>query len=180
MTEAGDVSCSAAPLTDKRQKFVEAYLGPARMNGTRAALMAGYSNKGAHTEGWRLLRIAAVRDAIAARLKEFSMSSAEATERMAEFARGSLEPFLTIDGQIDLATEEAQYNLHLLKKVKMTTRHSKDGDKLSETVEIEIHDPKDATDRILKLHGAYSQPEHEEVKFLILRDLKDVVPTDGK
>ena len=44
------------------------------------------------------------------------MSAAEATERVAQYARGSLEPFLTADGHVDLSTEEAQYNLYCSRK----------------------------------------------------------------
>ena len=64
--------------------------------------------------------------------------------------------------------------------MKITTRLSEDGDKLSETVEIEIHDPKDAVKEILRLHGSYDQPEGSELKFLLVRDLEDVIPTEGK
>ena len=47
-----------------------------------------------------------------------------------------------------------------------------------ETTELELHDAKDATKEILKLHGAYAQPEGGEVKFLVVRDLDDVVPSN--
>ena len=165
------------PLTDKRQKFVDAYCGPAKLNGTLAARTAGYASGCCSEEAYRLLRNAQVRDGIAKRLERFSMYAAEATERMDQFARGSLVPFLTADGHVDLSTDEAQDNLHLIRKLKMTTRYSKDGDKLSETFEIEIHDPEDALDKVLKLTGAYAQPEHQDVKFLLVRSLDEVEPS---
>ena len=43
----------------------------------------------------------------------------------------------------------------------------------------EEYDPKDALKETLKLHGAYQQPDHQEVKFLIVRDLEDVEPDLG-
>ena len=46
-----------------------------------------------------------------------------------------------------------------------------------ESVEIELHDPKDAADKVLKLHGAYQQPDVGEVKFLIVRSLDEVEPS---
>ena len=177
MTETPDLNRSDAPLTDKMKRFIDEYTGPSRLNATRSALAAGYSENTAAAIGWENLRKPSISRAIAERLKEFSMSAAEATERMAQFAQGSLVPFLTPDGHVDLSTDEAQDNLHLIRKLKMTTRYSKDGDKLSETFEIEIHDPKDALDKVLKLNGAYAQPEHQDVKFLLVRSLDEVEPS---
>ena len=157
-------------LTAKRKKFVEAYCGPAKLNGTRAAKAAGYAAGSASEEAYRLLRNAQVQAAIAKRLEQHSMSAAEATERMAQLARGSLEPFLDDDGELNLASEEAVENRHLVKKVKHgMTAHGA-------TVELEIHDPKDALKEILKLHGAYAQPEAGEMRVLVVTDVKDVQP----
>jgi len=36
-----------------------------------------------------------------------------------------------------------------------------------------------ALDKVLRIHGAYETPETDEVKFLVLRDLEDVIPTEG-
>jgi phage terminase small subunit len=52
-----------AKLTEKRQKFVAAYLGAARLNASEAARIAGYAAPG--TEGHRLLQIAEIQEAIA-------------------------------------------------------------------------------------------------------------------
>ncbi len=158
-------------LTDKRHKFVEAYVGPARLNATKAALLAGYAESGAGTEGSRLLQNAAVRDAIAKRLKEFSISTEEATERMAGWSRGGFGAFLDEEGYIDLTTPEAQANLHLIKKIKRS--HNKYG----ENIELELHDPKDANKEILKMRGAYQEPDVGEFKFLIVRSLDEVEPS---
>lgn len=49
-------------LPDRRRRFVEEYL--IDLNATQAAFRAGYAEKGAHTEGWRLLRNAKVADAV--------------------------------------------------------------------------------------------------------------------
>lgn len=51
-----------AKLKNKRRRFVEEYL--IDLNGTRAAIRAGYAESGAHTEGWRLLRNADVAEAV--------------------------------------------------------------------------------------------------------------------
>ena len=101
------------------------------------------------------------------------MTAAEATALMGGWAHGSLNPFLSETGHLDLTTPQAQANLHLIKKIKRSQT------KYGESVEIELHDPKDAADKVLKLHGAYQQPDHQEVKFLIVRDLEDVEPSRG-
>ena len=101
------------------------------------------------------------------------MSTEEATERMADWSRGGLSPFLDGSGRIDLTTPEAQANLHLLKKVKRTDTQ------WGETVEIEAHDPKDANKEILKMRGAYQQPNVGELKFLIVRSLDEVEASGG-
>ena len=55
-------------LVPKRRAFVEQYM--IDLNATQAAIRAGYGIKGAHTEGWRLLRDAKVHKAILAGLAE--------------------------------------------------------------------------------------------------------------
>ncbi len=163
----------AVSLTGKQQRFVEEYCGDSRLNATRAAKAAGYSEKTAYNIGWENVRKREVAAAIKDRLKEFSMSAEEAQERMSELARGGLEPFLGEDGKIDLTTEVAEANRHLLKKVRTSDT------KYGETIDIEVHDQKDALKEILKLHGSYAQPEGGEVKFLIVGALEDVVPSTG-
>jgi phage terminase small subunit len=54
-------------LTEKRRRFVEAYMGQAKGNATEAARIAGYAKP--TEEGYRLLRNAQVRAAIDVRVK---------------------------------------------------------------------------------------------------------------
>lgn len=58
------------PITPKRQRFVEEYL--VDLNGTRAAIRAGYSATAAHVTACRLLKDANVQQSIAARQTELS------------------------------------------------------------------------------------------------------------
>ena len=70
--EAGETGkeyeAAMAVLVPKRRAFVEQYM--IDLNATQAAIRAGYGTKGAHTEGWRLLRDAKVHRAILAGLAE--------------------------------------------------------------------------------------------------------------
>ncbi len=135
-------------LTAKRKRFVEAYCGPAHLNASQAARDAGYAEASAPTEGWRLLMNADIQKAIAKRMEKYSMSATEATGRIAAMARGGIT-----------------------KRVVKRTRA--DG-----SVETEEYDTKDSLDKVMKTHGAYAQPEHQEVKFLVVRDLSEVEATE--
>lgn len=61
---------SAKPLSERERKFVEAYMGKAGGNATKAAIRAGYSKATARKQGSRLLTKGNIRSAIDARAKE--------------------------------------------------------------------------------------------------------------
>lgn len=148
-----------AKLTDKQLRFVEEY--PVDLNATRAAIRAKYSEDTAAAIGYENLQKPHIRAAIDERLRALSMSTEEALKRLADMARGTLHPFIKADEQgrvwFNLASEEAQANLHLIKKVKSKrTVHNDDrGEWEEDWIEIELHDSKDAIDKILRAHGAY-------------------------
>lgn len=60
-------------LPTRRRRFVEEYL--VDLNATQGAIRAGYSKKGAHTEGYRLLRNAQVAEAVRLGLLSLSETS---------------------------------------------------------------------------------------------------------
>ena len=150
-------------LKDQYKLFVDCYidLERANFNKTEAAIQAGYSKKTAHVQGHRLLRNVKIQEAIKERLNELCMGPEEALRRLSVMASGSLRPFTRAneygDVYINLGTEEAQDNLHLLKKIKQTkVRYGKDEHEREEVrTEIDIHDPKDALIQILKIHGKF-------------------------
>lgn len=82
-----------AELTPKQQAFAEAYARNGQ-NGTRAAIEAGYAEKGAHTEAYRLLRNADVRKLIDAEL--------QARRDSAEMLRAKIEAELLAIATADL------------------------------------------------------------------------------
>lgn len=57
----------ARTLTEKERRFVDAYLGEARGNGTEAARLAGYSTKNLRHQASRLLTKANIAEAVAER-----------------------------------------------------------------------------------------------------------------
>jgi phage terminase small subunit len=79
-------------LTERQQRFVEAYTGPARGNASEAARMAGYRTR---QEGPRLLSNAVIAAAICERAgqtrQEAIMGSEEAQRTLTEIARSTVE-----------------------------------------------------------------------------------------
>ena len=73
-----------------------------------------------------------VRAATEKRLRAYAVTAAEATALMGGWAHGSLNPFLSETGHLDLTTPQAQANLHLIKKIIRSQT------KYGESVEIEL------------------------------------------
>lgn len=69
-------------LRDKEKAFVDAFVGEARFVATTAAIMAGYSERSAANQAYRLMRKDEVRKAIDARLAEQAASSDLARARL--------------------------------------------------------------------------------------------------
>ena len=111
------------------------------------------------------------------------MPVGECLGRMSAWGRGSLDPFLDENGELTLTSEEAINNRGLLKKIRQrkTVRTTPNGEKIEETqTEIEIHDAKDAVDKMLQIHGRYktkidiSTLSEEEVDALLNKILNKV------
>lgn len=62
-----------AELTAKRKRFIEEYM--IDLNGTQAAIRAGYAESGASTEAYRLLRDAQIATAIAGLLRDLAAAT---------------------------------------------------------------------------------------------------------
>jgi len=73
------------PITPKRQRFVEEYMKD--LNGTQAALRAGYSPKAAHVTACRLLKEANVQQSIAVRQAELSAKTGVTVEEIVGLLR---------------------------------------------------------------------------------------------
>jgi len=157
--------------TTKKRAFVRLYTtpGPTLYNGAQSARHAGFSPHTAAQIATRLLRDPLVRKAIDKKMRKLSMSAEEAMHRLTEMGRGTIAPFLSTnengDISIDLDNEDAQSNLHLVKKVKQSRKRlitGKGADK-EETIEIrtelEIHDAKDALDKIARVRGLYQDKD---------------------
>lgn len=140
-------------LNIRQQAFIEHYL--ICWSATEAAKRAGYSAKTAYAQGSRLLSYAEVKTAIAGRIAELKASADEVLLRLTAHSRGSVADFLTEAGDIDLKAARAAGKLHLIKKLKRTTR-SDDKDGLFTTTEIELYDAQAATVQLGRHHGLFA------------------------
>ena len=168
-------------LTAKQRRFIEEYC--VDFNATQAAIRAGYSKRTAYAIGAENLRKPQIREAVERRLKELSMTAAEATRRLTDWGRGTIAPFLCFgpDGsvRIDLSTEEARRHLHLIRKLKQKERvlasaPGEEGLLLDRTFEIELHDAKDAVVQIARIHGLFVE-KHEHSGSISTPTLEVVV-----
>lgn len=148
-------------LTQKQRVFIERYC--VHFNGSKACREAGYSEDTCAVMAYENLTKPYIKNAINERLKELSMSAEEATKRLADIGRGSIEHFLDIDDSgntiVDLSKDEARENLGLIKKIKQTKKEFADGAIIEITNEIELHDSKDAILNILKMQGKFNHKQ---------------------
>ncbi|WP_080237671.1 terminase small subunit [Spirosoma rigui] len=145
-------------LTEREQAFIINYCQ--YRNAARAAREAGYSAKTAKQIGYENLTKPYIVSALSTLMEAHGMTVGECIGRLTAWARGSMEPFLTKRGELTLTSVDAVENRHLLKKVKQkkTTRTTPSGEVIEELqTEIELHDAKDAVDKMLQIHGRYKQ-----------------------
>lgn len=150
-------------LTFKEQRFVDAYVGTAMGNASKAAIMAGYSERSAGELGRRLLKKVDIKAAISERVNEYAMSAEEILARWADIARNSsVLPFVTMRNgfkNVDIFDESGEKIAEgrFIKEYKPVI-NPRTGDV---TYAIEVQNPMDALDRLAKYHGL--QTERQEI-----------------
>lgn len=113
------VTTEEKALTPKQRQFIENYLGPARFNATKAALLAGYSARTAYAIGYENLRKPAIQTHISRRLSELTLGRSEVLARLSDIATASVEDLLDDDGTFDYKRAKKAGQLGLVKKVKV-------------------------------------------------------------
>lgn len=134
-------------LNARQEAFINAYLQC--FNATKAAIMAGYSEKTAYSIGSRLLKNVEVAAEIERRMSEAAMPATEVMYHLAQIARADIDDIMTVHGNVpfvdmDKAKEAAKTGL--IKKIKVT----KTG------IEFELHDKMRALELIGKHHALFS------------------------
>lgn len=162
-------------LSDKHRQFIDEYMRD--LNAT-AAYIRTYpktSYNAARVDASRLLTNANIREEIDKRFKARAMGADEVIARLAEMARGSHYSFVEVneDGSIyyDFSSEEAKEHLYLIKSIRFKRERQIRGkgedasEWETEHINVELHDSKDALDKIAKILRLYEDPEAGDKKF---------------
>jgi hypothetical protein len=134
-------------LNYRQRLFVEAYLGDANGNATKAARAAGYTHP--HEQGRRLVRNCTIKAQVARRVAEAAMPANEVLARMSELA--ALDPGEMMDdaGWIDLGKARRRRLTRHIHKV-----NRKDG----EITSVEFKDSLRALIKLGEYHGLWDRP----------------------
>lgn len=129
-------------LTNRQRAFVEAYLGPARLNATAAAEAAGYSKlskKALQVQGSRLLSNAIVQSRVRARLAGFGLDRETILQRIGLLGGASMADMLDADrrGNYGLSLKKAA-EAGALGNIRSYVEQVGEG---GITRRIELHDP---------------------------------------
>lgn len=141
----------------RRLKFIREYLRD--FNATKAAIRAGYAESGASTEGYRLLRNAQVRAQIEKAKAELyegvAMSKSEAIAILSERARGDITDYQTMsaDGAWTEDVGPDSPNTKAIREITSTTRYDKDGNDLSLSKTMKLHDATKAAEVLARIMG---------------------------
>lgn len=159
-------------LTDRQKRFIDAYL--TCWNASEAARQAGYSKKTARSTGAENLTKPDIRAAIDARLAEKQMSANEVLARLSSHASGSLTPFVQTSGEnvyIDLTSDEAKANLHLIKEIETERRtYGKEDNPVEEfKVKLKIHDPQAALVQLGRYHKLFTDKVEVEGASILVK-----------
>jgi phage terminase small subunit len=143
-------------LTAREKAFVAHYCRC--LNQTKAARLAGYSEKSAYSIGYENLRKPHVQEAVRTEFQRMAMPSEEVLARLSAQAASNIGDFLKVDTDgdvfwVDLSVEKP---LHLIKKLKITKSTLGDSDDaiiVDTKVEIELYDAQSALTTLAKHHG---------------------------
>ena len=144
-------------MTDMQIAWAHAYTSKARFNPTKAAEMAGYANP---EQAGRVCK--ANKELITytrTLMKEQQvMDATEVLVRLTEHANATMAPFITKDGVLDLTTEEAQDNLHLIESASTETRYDTEGNPVVK-VTLKTHSVQGALNTLAKHHNLLGEKD---------------------
>lgn len=133
-----------ATLTLQQKRFVEEYL--IDLNGTKAAIRAGYGKKGAHSRASDLLKVQAVRaavdEAIAARSRRTEITADRVLEELFFLLTSNVDDYEGGDGKIALQVRPGvdERRMRAVSGVKKTILMGYEGGPKLEKVEFRLWD----------------------------------------
>jgi phage terminase small subunit len=162
-------------LPGQQEKFIEWFIKLRK--GAEAARRAGYSAHTAKEQASRLLTNVNVLKEIEDRTKANAMGLDEALSRLADVGRADLGEWLNDDGEMNISAMKRDGATHLIRKVKRTKKSgvTATGSEWQEvTIELELHDAKDANKFIADLHKrAASGKEDDPVHYKFIEGVAE-------
>ena len=137
-------------------------------NQTLATMQSGFTQNydSARTQGSVIFAMPNIQRALAERFAAIQMSTDELLARQATLARGTISPFIAEDGTVDLTSEDAKNNLHLIRRIR-TRRRIESGEDNHEAetvdVDIEIHDPQRAIETLARVSGLLRDRQEQNI-----------------
>ena len=164
-------------LTPKQQAFVDAYVGEAKGNATKAALDAGYSPKTAYSIAHENLKKPEIAQAISDRTSEFAMSPEEILANLADVGRNS-----SIVPLIDAhAYGKPTFNLVGADgQLKPETRFIKSMTVTDDSVKVELHDKIAALVQLGKYHKLWTERTETSGTLEITGGVTLYIPDNGR
>ena len=167
-------------LTIRQRSFVEALVGPAGGNATKAAEMAGYASENRialQVTASRLLSNAMVQEAIAHALAKRRASPEWCKNQLIDLAQSSMKNFISVgdDGEprLDFVKAASLGALGQIKEFKEEGIKGADGELSVVKRTIKIHDRHAALQTLAKLHGLVSEtppvPDKDAIKVRAVR-----------
>ena len=136
-------------FTKKQRLFIEYYLQ--HWNASKAALLAGYSERTAYSIGWENLKKPEIAAEIRRRIDEVAMTADEVLVSLSGIARATISDFMDVDeyGKLMFNFQRAKEEgkLGLIKKVVPTVAGLK----------VELHDPVQALQLLGKHHNLFNE-----------------------
>lgn len=157
---------------DKAKIFAKHYA--LSLNGTQAAIKAGYSEKGAHVVATRMLKNDKVKgfiDEEKARLMEqINVTQAQIVSELSKIAFGNIGELVswTAEGELvyksseDLTADQTA----AIEEITNTKKFDNQGNPLGVDVKLKMHNKLKALDQLSKILGIYKDSSELEVKVI--------------
>lgn len=167
-------------LTTRQRSFVEALVGPAGGNATKAAGMAGYASENRialAVTGSENLRKPNIQEAIAHALAKRRATPEWTKNQLIDLAQSSMKNFISVgdDGEphLDFAKAAAMGAIGQIKEFKEEGIRGADGEVSVVKRTIKIHDRHAALQTLARLHGLVNDtlapPEKDAIKVRAVR-----------
>jgi len=153
-------------MSTRYRRFVDAYVE--HLNGTKAAIAAGYERTTANRTGSKLLSKAVVQSLIRERLTDSGVSSARTLRELARIAYSDLGECFNEDGSLKKITELPEHVRATVSSVKVLKRNISAGDGVVEDVhEIKLWDKLKALELCGKYHKLFETAGDTNVQIVV-------------